>query len=243
MSDRKPYPSDLSDARWALIEPTLTAWRNARLEHRPTGQPAKVDLRDVFNAILYLNRTGIPWKYLPHDFPGHGTVYFYYAAWRDEGIFAQLNYDLTALARVKEGRKRGIIADTIGLILAVTVTAASLSENALGIRLLDQAKATYPTITKSWVDTDFKKAVVEHGAKLGVDVEVVDKNPGTRGFHVLKRRWVVERSIGWIMMHRRLARDYETLAASSEAMIHLASIDNLAKRITDEATPTWRGTY
>ncbi|MER6113586.1 transposase, partial [Streptomyces hirsutus] len=74
-------------------------------------------------------------------------------------------------------------------------------------------------------------------------VEVVDRNPGVRGFHVVKRRWVVERSIGWIMMRRRLARDYETLAASSEAMIHVASIDNLAKRITDEATPTWRGTY
>ncbi|MFD5429836.1 IS5 family transposase, partial [Streptomyces sp. NPDC127084] len=59
----------------------------------------------VFDAILYINRTGIPWKYLPHDFPGHGTVYFYHAAWRDEGIFAQLNYDLTGLARVKEGRK------------------------------------------------------------------------------------------------------------------------------------------
>lgn len=85
MSERKPYPSDLSDARWALIEPTLTAWRKARLDRRPTGQPAKVDLRDVFNAILYVNRTGIPWKYLPHDFPNHGTVYAYYAAWRDEG--------------------------------------------------------------------------------------------------------------------------------------------------------------
>jgi hypothetical protein len=67
VSERKPYPSDLSDARWALIEPTLTAWRKARLDRRPTGQPAKVDLRDVFNAILYVNRTGIPWKYLPHD--------------------------------------------------------------------------------------------------------------------------------------------------------------------------------
>ncbi len=60
MTQRKPYPSDLSDARWALIEPTLTAWRKAPLDHRPTGQPAKVDLRDVFNAILYVNRTGIP---------------------------------------------------------------------------------------------------------------------------------------------------------------------------------------
>ncbi|MFH8737956.1 transposase, partial [Streptomyces sp. NPDC017964] len=73
--------------------------------------------------------------------------------------------------------------------------------------------------------------------------EVVNRNPGVRGFHVVKRRWVVERSIGWIMLHRRLARDYETLTTSSEAMIHVASIDNLAKRITDETTPTWRGTY
>ncbi|MFF0191323.1 IS5 family transposase, partial [Streptomyces sp. NPDC005244] len=277
MSERKPYPSDLSDARWALIGPTLTAWRKARLDRRPTGQPAKVELRDIFDAILYVNRTGIPWKYLPHDFPSHGTVYAYYAAWRDEGIFAQLNYDLTGLARVKEGRKpeptasvidtqsvktssnvpltsqgtdaakkivgrkRGILTDTIGLILAVTVTAASLSENALGIRLLDQAKEKYPTLSKSWADTGFKNAVVEHGARLGIDVEVVNRNPDAKGFHVVKRRWVVERSIGWIMMHRRLARDYETLTASSEAMIHIASVDNLARRITDETTPTWRG--
>jgi transposase len=141
------------------------------------------------------------------------------------------------------GRKRGILTDTIGLILAVTVTAAGLSENALGIRLLDQAKEAYPTISKSWVDTGFKNAVVEHGATLGIDVEVVNRNPDSRGFEVVKRRWVVERSIGWIMMHRRLARDYETLTASSEAMIHIASIDNLARRITDETTPTWRGTY
>ncbi|MEE1760399.1 IS5 family transposase [Streptomyces sp. SP18BB07] len=279
MSERKPYPSDLSDARWALIEPTLTAWRKARLDRRPTGKPAKVELRDVSNAILYVNRTGIPWKYLPHDSPSHGTVYAYYAAWRDKGIFAQLNYDLTGLARVKEGRKpeptasvidtqsvktsnnvpltsqvtdaakkivgrkRGILTDTIGLILAVTVTAAGLSENALGIRLLDQAKEKYPTISKSWVDTGFKNAVVEHGARLGIDVEVVNRNPDARGFHVVKRRWVVERSIGWIMMHRPLARDYETLTASSEAMIHIASDDNLARHITDETTPTWRGTY
>ncbi|MEV7676699.1 IS5 family transposase [Streptomyces sp. NPDC088752] len=262
-----------------MIEPTLAAWRKARLDRRPTGKSAKVDLRDVFNAILYVNRTGIPWKYLPRDFPNHATVYAYYAAWRDEGIFAQLNYDLTRLACVKEGRKpeptasvidiqsvktsinvpltsqgtdaakkivgrkRGILTDTIGLILAVTVTAAGLSENALGIRLLDQAKETYPTLSKSWVDTGFKNTVVEHGARLGIDVEVVNRNPKTRGFQLVKRRWVVERSIGWIMMHRRLARDYETLTANSEAMIHIASIDNLTRRITDETTLTWRGTY
>lgn len=125
----------------------------------------------------------------------------------------------------------------------MTVTAANLSDNAVGIQLLDQAKKTYPTISKSRVDAGFKNAVIEHGASLGIDVEVVNRNPEVRGFHVVKRRWVVERSIGWIMLHRRLARDYETLPASSEAMIHVASIDNLTKRITDETTPTWRGTY
>lgn len=61
-----------------------------RLDPRPTGQPVKVDLRDVFNAILHASCIGVPWKYLPRDFPSHGTVYAYYPAWRDEGIFAQL---------------------------------------------------------------------------------------------------------------------------------------------------------
>lgn len=278
MSERKAYPSDLSDARWALIEPMLSAWRQARLDRRPTGKPAVVDLRDVFNAILYVNRTGIGRKYLPHDFPAYATVYFYYAAWRDEGIFAKLGYELTGLARVKEGRKpeptaavidtqsvktstnvpatsqgtdagkkivgrkRGIITDAFGLVLAVIVTAASLSDNVIGIHLLDQAKSTYPTITKTWVDTGFKNKVIEHGAALGIDVEVVSRNTEKRGFSIVKRRWVVERTLGWLMLHRRLARDYETLPASSEAMIHIASIDNLTRRITDETTPTWRGT-
>jgi transposase len=196
-----------------------------------------------------------------------------------EGIFAQIGYELTALVRVKEGRKpeptaaiidsqsvktstnvpvtsqgtdagkkivgrkRGIVTDTLGLILAVVVTAASLSDNAIGALLLDHAKTTHPTITKVWVDTGFKNKFIEHAATLGIDAEVVSRNAEKRGFHVVKRRWVVERSLGWLMQHRRLARDYETLPASSEAMIHLAAIDNLAKRITDETTQTWRGTY
>jgi transposase len=279
MTPRSAYPSDISDARWALIEPVLAAWRKARIDRRPTGKPAPTDLRDIFNAILYLNRTGIAWKYLPHDFPPHGTVYSYFAAWRDEGIFTRLGYELTGMARAKEGRtpeptaavidtqtvktsmnvpvtsqgtdagkkivgrKRGIITDALGLILAVTVTAASMSDNAIGIRLLSQAKNDYPTISKAWVDSGFKNAAVEHGATIGIDVEVVPRKSSTRGFHVLKRRWVVERTLGWLMLHRRLARDYETLESSSEAMISIASIDNLARRITGETTQNWRGTY
>jgi transposase len=229
VTGRRAYPSDLSDACWALISPLLLAWQQARIDRRPTGEPAHTDLREVFNAILYLNRTGIAWKYLPHDFPPHGTVYHYYAAWRDEGIFAQLNYDLTGLARIKAGRstqpsaavidtqsvktstnpptqtqgtdaakkivgrKRGIVTDTLGLLLAVLVMAASVSENHAGTQLLDQAKALHPTVTKAWVDAGFKTQFVEHAAALGIGAEIVPRNTETKGFHVVKRRWVVER--------------------------------------------------
>ena len=69
-----------------------------------------------------------------------------------------------------------------------------------------------------------KNAVAEHGVSIGIDVEVVARNPGVRGFHVAKRRWVVQRSIGVIMMPRRLALDYEALPANSGAVIRIASI-------------------
>ena len=60
---------------------------------------------------------------------------------------------------------------------------------------------------------------------------------------MVKRRWVVARTLGWLMLHRRLVRDYETRPAGSEAMIHIAMIDNVSRCITDESTPTWRGAY
>lgn len=279
MTLRRAYPSDISDARWALIAPTLLSWQKARIDRRPTGEPARTEVREVLNAILYVNRTGIAWKYLPHDFPPHTTVYYYYAAWRDEGIFAKLNIDLTGLARVKAGReasptaavidtqsvktstnpptttqgtdaakrlvgrKRSIATDALGFLLAIIVMAASVTENKAGIQTLEQVKTTYPTITKTWVDAGFKNQFVEYAAELGVDAEVVPRNTEIRGFHVVKRRWVVERTLGWLMLHRRLVRDYETLPASAEAMVHIAMIDNTSKRITGESTPTWRGTY
>ncbi|MER6563532.1 transposase, partial [Streptomyces sp. NPDC001027] len=76
-------------------------------------------------------------------------------------------------------------------------------------------------------------------ASLGIDVDVVPRNEQVKGFSVIPRRWVVERSIGWIMMHRHLARDYETKPAHSESMIRLAMISNLAKRATGETVTTW----
>ena len=68
------------------------------------------------------------------------------------------------------------------------------------------------------------------------------KYPTTRGFHVQPRRWVVERTLGWLMHHRRLARDYETHPHRSAAMIQLAAINLMTRRLTHETTPNWRNT-
>lgn len=71
-------------------------------------------------------------------------------------------------------------------------------------------RGSYVTIlAKTWVDAGFKNRVVEHGAHLGVDVEIITKDPRVKGFSVVKRRSVVERTLGWLMHHRRLVRDYE----------------------------------
>jgi transposase len=279
VTERRQYPSDISDARWALIEPVLSAWQETRLARSPVPRRPTYELREIWNALLYLNRTGVQWQYLPHDFPHYQSVNSYYNAWRDEGIFEQLNADMTRLARIKAGRdpeptaaiidtqsvktsgnvpaagqgtdagkkivgrKRGIVTDTLGLLLAVIVVAASVTENAAGTQLLSQAKGAHPQVTRAWADAGFKNQVIEHGADLGINVEVVPRKAGVKGFHVVKRRWaVVERTFGWLMMHRRLARDYEKYPGSSRAMIHLAMIDNTAKRITGETTPTWRNT-
>ncbi|MFC5150102.1 IS5 family transposase, partial [Streptomyces aureoversilis] len=227
-------------------------------------------------AILYVNRTGIPWRYLPHDFPAHTTVFSHFSAWTADGTIEKLGLRLHRLVREKEGRdpeptacvidsqsvktahtvptnsqgidagkkivgrKRSIAVDTLGLLLLVMVTAAGVSDNEAGKQLLTRTAAAHPTITKAWVDTGYKNQAVEHGARLGIDVDVVPRNTQVKGFSVLPRRWVVERSFGWVMMHRRLARDYETKPEHSESMIRLAAIANLAKRATGESTSTWR---
>ena len=104
MADRRAYPSDLSDARWELIQPVLSAWRFERRGRAlDFGRPPEHDLREIMNAILYVDRTGVQWRYLPRDFPNWNTVYGYFAKWQSDGIFAQLNGLLRELVHQQEG--------------------------------------------------------------------------------------------------------------------------------------------
>ena len=273
---RRPYRSDLSDARWALIEPILTEWRAGRAA-RGLGINSPIhDLREIVNAILYANRTGIEWDYLPHDFPPRSTICGYYAEWERDGT-AEAIHDLlrrrvraaagrtaeptAALAdaqsirtsnnvpeasqgidagkRIK-GRKRHVITDTLGLLLVVMVTAASVQDTTGGRMLMDTVAASHPSVAKVWVDSGYKRSVIERGAAYGIDVEVVPKLEGQKGFQPLPKRWAVERTFGWLSLHRRLVRDYETLPNRSRTMIHWAMIDNMSRRLAGESTPTWR---
>lgn len=274
MGDRKPYPSDLTDEQWALIEPVITAWK---ARHRSvSGHQGRYAMRQVVNAILYQARTGCQWRYLPHDLPPHTAVYYYFAAWRDDGTDQTIHDLLRCQVRERSGRredpsavvldtqtvrapvsapatttgldagkkdrgrKRGLAVDVLGLVIAVVVTAASVHDNTIGIALLDKVAIDNPTVTRAWVDAGFKNAVAEHGASLGIDVETVHRDPQTRGFAPLPKRWVVERVYGTLMLHRRLVRDYERRTASAASMVYWSMTALMTRRLTGTTTPSWR---
>ncbi|MFB6614666.1 IS5 family transposase [Streptomyces sp. NPDC056367] len=275
MSERKPYPSDLSDGQWSLIEPVITAWKN---RHRSvSGHQGAYAMREIVNAILYQGRTGCQWAYLPHDLPPKSATYYYFAAWRDDGTDQVIHELLRCQVREKArrledptlvvldtqsvhaavgvpssttgrdaakrvpGRKRGLAVDVLGLVIAVIVLAASTHDNAAGIALLGQvADNTGGTVEKALVDQGFKTAVVAHGTTLGIDVEIVERNPQGIGFVPQPKRWRVEQTFGILILHRRLVRDYEHCPASSASRVYWAMTHVMARRLTGENTPTWR---
>jgi transposase len=104
VSDRQSYKSDLSDERWATIEPVITAWK-AR-HHSVSGHQGNYDMREIVNALLYQSRTGCQWDYLPHDLPPAGAVKYYFYEWRDDGTDQTIHDLLRWQVREKRGRAR-----------------------------------------------------------------------------------------------------------------------------------------
>jgi len=162
--NRKPYPTDLTDAEWQIAAPLVA--RKSKV-----GAPTALDIREVLNAIFYLVDNGIKWRAMPHDFPDWHAVYYYFKKWRDDGTLAELNLQLAQLVRVQEshdpepsmvildsqsvktteqrgsvcgydkgkqvkGRKRFLLVDTLGLLVGGLVTAANVGERAGGQELL-----------------------------------------------------------------------------------------------------------
>lgn len=256
-----PYPSDVTDAQWALIEPLLPP--------APTGgRPRKTDMRDVMDAIFYLLRTGCQWRYLPHDLPPKSTVGRYYKQWQDDGTWQRIHDALRRKVRAAEkpysprttasvdsqsvdttsggeqrgrdnaknvdGRKRHIVIDSMGLLLAVLITAAHVDDARAAQTLFSRLEGQ-PTsqIRRVFADSkyhnfDLYEWVDEH---TDWNLSIVRRPAGQKGWVTLPIRWTVERTFAWLGNCRRLSKDRERTVSSSETFVRLGMIHLMLNRL------------
>jgi putative transposase len=131
------------------------------------------------------------------------------------------------------GRKRHLLVDVLGLILVAEVTPASVQDRDGAVPVLMQAARAYPTIEHVWVDGAYQGAVIDKvRAKTGLRIEVVKRCDDRKGFYVLPRRWVVERTNGWMGKFRILSKEYERTVESSRADILFAMVKLMVRRLT-----------
>jgi transposase len=255
------YPSDVTDAQWALIEPHLPPEPGG-------GRPRETDMRDVLDAILYITRTGCQWRYLPADFPPRSTVWRYFDGWRKDGTLDQIHDALRRRVRAAEkpyhprttasvdsqsvdttsggeqrgrdnaknvdGRKRHIVVDSMGLLLAVLVTAASVDDAAAAPALFARLDGQpMSRVARMYADGKYHNYRLYQWveADAGWGLSIVRRPEGSEGWVRLPIRWTVERTFAWLGKCRRLSVDREKTVLSSESFIKLAMIQLMFHRL------------
>ena len=254
------YPSDITDAQWALIEPHLPVY--------PGGRPRKTNLRDVIDALFYLTRTGCQWRYLPKDFPPKSTVWRYFDEWRHNGTLDTIHDLLRTRVRTQEkpyaprttasvdsqsvdttsggeqrgrddaknvdGRKRPIVVDSMGFLLAVLVTAADVDDAKAAAGLFARLEGQpMGRVARMFADNKYHNYAlyewVEDNARW--ELVIVRRPEGAEGWVRLPIRWTVERTFAWLGRCRRLSKDREKAVLSSEAFVKLARIQLMLNRL------------
>jgi transposase len=265
------YPSDLTDAQWALLRPEAEQVM-AELR-RAGGRPMVHDLRAMLDGIGYVVRNGIEWRALPVDFPPWEAVYAFFQRWSQRGLPHRLVDRLRGRLRVGlgrhpqpsaaivdsqsvkgadmvgatsrgfdsakkiNGRKRHLAVDVEGLLLAVVVTAASVGDR-MGAKLLVIALGnTCTRLRLIWGDAGYDGRPLAEWIRAVADITLeVIKRTELHRFRVVPRRWVVERSFGWLLRYRRLVRDYERRPQHHEAMVYWATVMIMTRRLARRAT-------
>ena len=259
---RKPYPSDVSDEEWAFVAPYLLLLPEDVSQRRYA-------LREVFNGLRYIVRTGAHWRMLPHDLPPWPVVYQQMRRWLAAGSFENVVHELRLLLRRaaereapptaaildsrtlqsppesgaragydghkrRKGSKVHAAVDTLGHLLALVVTPANAQDRAQVDQLAAALQeATGDHVALAFVDQGYTgEAPAEAAAAHGLELAVVKLPEAKRGFVLLPRRWVVERDFAWAARFRRLARDYERLAATLAGLHFLAFACLMLHRFT-----------
>lgn len=261
MPTRKPYPSDVTDDEWAFVAPYLAMVRE--------DAPQRVhDLREVFNALRWVVRTGSQWRFLPNDLPPWAAVYQQARRWVAARVFEHMADDLRMVLRAAAGkgpnpsaaivdgrtvqstpesgsragydgykRRKGskvhAAVDTLGHLLALTVTAASADERTQVFALCEEVQAaTGDAVRVAFADQGYTgPQPAADAANHGIDLVVVKPAEGKKGFVLLPKRWVVERTFAWLGRFRRLARDYERLAQTLAGWHWVAAVILLLQRL------------
>ena len=257
------YSSDLTDAEWAVLGPLVPA--PSRL-----GRPLKWSRRTILNGMLYILRSGQPWRMLPGDFPPVSTVQRYFYAWRDSGLWKTINHLLLAAVRLATGReaspsagvidsqsvkttesggpcgydagkkirrrrKRHILTDTGGLLVAALVHTADIQDRDGAPDILSSIRASFPWLRHVFADGGYAGDKLRTALKGKGDwtLEIIKRSDTATGFVLLPRRWVVERTFAWFGRNRRLAKDFEATLESSTAWLLLASIQLMTRRLAN----------
>lgn len=268
----KCYPSSLTDEVWSVIEPLLPV-RDQRKGGRPRTYGDRSVLDAIFYVLRagcqwrMLPHDLVPWWVAYRWYRTWGAdgtwdsihdrlrAQVRVAAGRDPQPSAAV-LDAQSIksseggeargfdaAKKTTGRKRHLVVDTLGLLLVVMVTSASVQDRQGGRTILQRLSARFPSVALVWADGGYAN-VIDSGIlawarqKLGLLLEIVKRSDNVKGFQVLPRRWVIERTFGWLIRNRRLARDYERLTATSEAMIKVAMIRLMATRLAGQSV-TW----
>ncbi|MCF6158375.1 MAG: IS5 family transposase [wastewater metagenome] len=234
---RKPYPSDVSDAEWAFVAPYLSLMK----EDAPQRDHA---LREVFNGLRWMVRGGTTWRMIPHDLReilrlAEGKKKKPSAAIIDSQTIqstpesgGRAGYDGH---KKKKGSKIHMAVDTLGHLLALQVTPANEQERAQVKRLCQEIQeVTGESVEIAFVDQGYTGDQAKEDAKEhGIELQVVKLPQAKRGFVLLPKRWVVERSFAWKSRFRRLVRDYERLPEVLSGLHFLAFAILMLRRFAE----------